>query len=147
MAITHTFRGSNYSCGYYAHIEDDQLVIGYNDPHEGGELYRGDFRGADKYLKLLKTDANRIYKAIKEYYELWEPEQLKPLVTDPEKVFKVRLYTKTDHVYSCKVKGQSEEAVIEKLCPKYPQALVIQHYEQDRTFVIYSDTIEAIEFC
>lgn len=41
MARTHTFKGSTDAYGYYAFIENGELVIGENWPREGGDTYRG----------------------------------------------------------------------------------------------------------
>lgn len=148
MSITHTFKGSkdSYGHGYYAHIEDGQLVIGYNGPREGGELYRGDYKGASKSLKILQREAPKLHHAIDNYYFLTE------LILDtreppkgPDKTFKIKLYTRNNCIYNCLVKGPDEEAVIKKLCPSDTEPLVVQTYEA-KTFVIYSDMIAAFEF-
>ena len=74
MKIKHTFKGS--SCGnnygYYAFIdgETNELVIGENWPHEGGETFRGTYEKAvvqGKLLTLANT-APKLAHAIEEYY-------------------------------------------------------------------------------
>lgn len=56
--------------GWYAYAEDDVLIIGENFPHEGGDLYRGDYKGKDTpYLLKIKEDCPRIYKNIVKYFE------------------------------------------------------------------------------
>lgn len=145
MSITHTFKGSN---NYYAHIEDGQLVIGYNGPREGGDLYRGDYSGANKskVLNVLEKETPKLYKAINNYYFLKELGlDTEELPKGPDKTFKVKLYTRNNCIYNCLVKGPDEEAVIKKLCPSGTEPLVVQTYEA-KTFVIYSDTIAAFEF-
>lgn len=57
-------------CGWYAYAENDVLVIGESFPHEGGDLYRGDYKGKDTpYLLRIKEDCPRIYKDIVKYFE------------------------------------------------------------------------------
>lgn len=70
MAITHTFAGGfqKGGYGYYAFIEDNELVIGENWPHEGGEIYRGTFANASRVLKTLEKEATRLYNSITKYY-------------------------------------------------------------------------------
>lgn len=71
MAITHTFAGSragrNY--GYYAFIENGELVIGEDWPHEGGEVYRGTFFNAGRAMRTLEKENVRLYNSICKYYE------------------------------------------------------------------------------
>ena len=56
--------------GWYAYAENDILVIGESFPHEGGDLYRGDYKGKDTpYLLKIKEDCPRIYKNIVKYFE------------------------------------------------------------------------------
>ena len=145
MSITHTFKGSN-SNGYYAYIEDGQLVIGYNGPREGGVLFRGDYNGASKSFKVLQKEAPKLYHAINNYYFLTELGlDTEELPKGPDKTFRIKLYTRNNCIYNCLVKGPDEEAVIKKLCPSGTEPLVVQTYEA-KTFVIYSDTIAAFEF-
>ena len=72
MTIKHTFKSSrdNNGYGYYGYIEKEtnQLVIGENWPHEGGELYRGTFADAYRILSTLKDEAPRLYNSIIKYY-------------------------------------------------------------------------------
>lgn len=62
MAVTHTFAGGfqKGGYGYYAFIEDNELVIGENWPHEGGEIYRGTFANASRVLKTLEKEATKL---------------------------------------------------------------------------------------
>lgn len=56
--------------GWYAYAENDILVIGESFPHEGGDLYCGDYKGKDTpYLLKIKEDCPRIYKNIVKYFE------------------------------------------------------------------------------
>jgi len=77
MAITHTFAGSragrNY--GYYAFIENGELVIGEDWPHEGGEVYRGTFFNAGRALRTLEKENVRLYNSICKYYDQY-PEKV-----------------------------------------------------------------------
>lgn len=69
MAITHTFKGSLKSgYGYFAYIEDGELVIGESWPHEGGVIYRGNYLGATRALELLKNEAITLYNSIEKYF-------------------------------------------------------------------------------
>lgn len=70
MAITHTFAGSRAGrdYGYYAFIENDELVIGEDWPHEGGEVYRGTFFNAGRAMKTLEKENVKLYNSIRKYY-------------------------------------------------------------------------------
>lgn len=54
--------------GYYAYIEDNQLVIGEDWPREGGETYRGTYADATKRLEKLKQEDECLYYNIKAYF-------------------------------------------------------------------------------
>lgn len=69
MARTHTFKGSSEAYGYYAFIEDGELVIGEHWPREGGDTYRGSYAGATKQLEELKREAPKLFNSITKYYE------------------------------------------------------------------------------
>lgn len=72
MKIKHTFKGScgnNY--GYYAYIdgETNELVIGENWPHEGGDTFRGTYaRLSRATLEELRNKAPKLYISITNYY-------------------------------------------------------------------------------
>ena len=71
MARTHTFKGSaSAGYGYFAYIEDGQLVIGEDWGREGGILYKGPYACTDAnyYLHKLVVQAPKLYKSITEYY-------------------------------------------------------------------------------
>lgn len=72
MARTHTFKGSaSAGYGYFAYIEDGQLVIGEDCGREGSSiLYKGPFdcRDADKHLAMLSRNAPKLYESILRYY-------------------------------------------------------------------------------
>lgn len=71
MAIMHTFKGSKglSSYGYFAYIENGELVIGENWPREGGETYRGSYANAERALRTLEKEAPVLYANIIRYYE------------------------------------------------------------------------------
>lgn len=69
MARTHTFKGSANGWGYSAFIENDELVLFYSDPHEGGVYYRGPYEQAGKALASLQKEAPKLYNNINKYYE------------------------------------------------------------------------------
>lgn len=68
--ITHRFDDSRdiYGYGYFAYIEDGQLVIGEDWPREGGITYRGAYRDATKRLQKLKTEDELLWQNIECYY-------------------------------------------------------------------------------
>ena len=70
MARTHTFKGSASGWGYFAYIEDGQLVIGEDWGREGGILYKGPYSCADvdKHMLMLSRKAPKLYNSIITYY-------------------------------------------------------------------------------
>ena len=71
MARTHTFKGSaSAGYGYFAYIEDGQLVIAEDWGREGGILYKGPFdcKDADKHLAMLRKNSPKLYESILKYY-------------------------------------------------------------------------------
>ena len=57
--------------GWYAYAENGILVIGESFPHEGGDLYSGDYKGEDTpYLMKIKKDCPKIYNRIVKYFEV-----------------------------------------------------------------------------
>lgn len=77
--------------GWYSYAEDNILVIGDSYPHEGGELYRGEYKG-DKtpYLLSLKKDDVKQYNRIVKYFGEYVKKQyvVSPSYTDNYKVSK-----------------------------------------------------------
>lgn len=66
------FKGS-VSCddiGYYAYIENDELVIGESRWREGGELYRGEYKGKKNtpWLTAIKSENLELYDNIVNYF-------------------------------------------------------------------------------
>ena len=55
--------------GWYAYAEDDVFVLGDHYPHEGGELYRGEFK-EDKipYINEFKRDCPEAYHNVVKYF-------------------------------------------------------------------------------
>lgn len=73
MKIKHTFKGSKGANGYghFAFIdgETNELVIGENWPHEGGEIFRGTYEvAAQRTLKTLAKEAPTLANSIVAYY-------------------------------------------------------------------------------
>ena len=77
MARTHTFKGSaSAGYGYFAYIEDGQLVIGEDWGREGGILYKGPYAHVDKHtMRLLENNAPKLYKSIVSYFDEKETEK------------------------------------------------------------------------
>ena len=70
MAITHHFKGSckGSGYGYFAFIENGELVIGESWPHEGGEIYRGSYAEATNILRTLEKEATALFNSITKYF-------------------------------------------------------------------------------
>lgn len=70
MAITHTFKGSASGYGYSARIEDGELVIYYESPHEGGQVFKGTYEEfiSSRTLSYLKKENQKLYNSIIMYY-------------------------------------------------------------------------------
>lgn len=71
MAVTRTFKGSaSPGWGYYAYIEDGELVVGESWPREGGDLFRGSYSCLPEHiLEELNKQAPKLYKSITTYFE------------------------------------------------------------------------------
>ena len=147
MTRTHTFKGSTdqYGYGYFAYVEDGQLVIGENWPRECRVVYRGAYRDAGKALADLKKNEESLYNHIVKYYE----EKLKEdLQFDPETktiLFKVKLHMDNLKTHEVLVRGRSQSGVVDKLMPKIPEVLMLQTLDA-REFAVRSDKIDAVEF-
>jgi hypothetical protein len=69
MARTHTFKGSaSAGYGYFAYIEDGQLVIGEDWGREGGILYKGPYQHAQMVMSTLRAHAPKLANSIDKYY-------------------------------------------------------------------------------
>ena len=85
MARTHTFKGSaTNGYGYFAYIEDGQLVIGEDWGREGGILYRGAYEHSTYYVQQLWREAPKLYNSIVQYYaaQAKKEEEMKVKVSD-----------------------------------------------------------------
>jgi hypothetical protein len=85
MARTHTFKGSaSAGYGYFAYIEDGQLVIGEDWGREGGILYKGPYQHAQVVMSRLRANAPKLANSIDKYY-FDEAEKLKKISNVPVK--------------------------------------------------------------
>lgn len=85
MARTHTFKGSaSAGYGYFAYIEDGQLVIGEDWGREGGILYKGPYQHAQIIMSRLRANAPKLANSIDKYY-FDEAEKLKKISSTPVK--------------------------------------------------------------
>jgi hypothetical protein len=108
MAITHHFRGSKgFGSGYghYAYIEDGQLVIGEEWPHEGGVTYQGSYAGAATRLATLKSEAPALFKSIEEYFAKHDPDIIEKVAekatTEAQNNAAVWECSRVDPAYTC----------------------------------------------
>ena len=155
MAITHCFKDSrdSHGNGYSAYIEDDQLVLEYDDPREGGEYFRGTIIEAAKHLNEIKKYDPKLYNNITEYFFKHgvnnQEEQLKKKYSFDEEtktvLFKVQLYMDNRQVHNAIVRGRSQAGVVEKLMPKIPEVLILQTWDAQE-FAVRSDKISAVVF-
>jgi hypothetical protein len=118
MARTHTFKSSlKGGYGYYAFIENDELVIGESWPHEGGETYRDSFANATRALRNIEKEAPRLYNDIMKYYtEHVEPKRtirIKDLKFGNEFILNNKKYMLIDmNISSCFVSTAGKESSI-----------------------------------
>jgi hypothetical protein len=68
------FKGSwsgSYGCGYYAFVDSNgQFVIGEERGREGGELYRGEYKGENTpWLNDIKKENVRLYNDITKHFK------------------------------------------------------------------------------
>lgn len=55
--------------GYWACVENDVFVIGYEGGREGGTLYSGEYKGIDTpYMTDIKSENPKMYNSIVKYY-------------------------------------------------------------------------------
>ena len=67
--MVHWFGGNDGKWGWFSFVENGDLVIGTDFPHEGGELYRGKYRGDDTpHILSLKRENIRQYNRIVKYF-------------------------------------------------------------------------------
>ena len=65
-----TFAGSDFDCGFYALLENGDLVIGEERGREGGVLYRGEYKGGDTpWIHEIKRENIKLYNSIIKYFD------------------------------------------------------------------------------
>lgn len=64
------FAGSNFKYGYYAFVDSNgQFVIGEERMREGGELYRGEYKGEKTpWMHDIKKENAKLYNSIVRYF-------------------------------------------------------------------------------
>lgn len=64
------FKGCNFNCGYYAFVDNNgQFVIGEERGREGGEIYRGEYKGKNTpYMYEIKEENNELYNSIVRHF-------------------------------------------------------------------------------
>ena len=155
MAITHNFIHAYGAWGYYAYIEDDDLVIGVNWPREGGVIFRGSYNEAvaKKHMDELKREDTVLYDDIEKYFIKHgvndEQEDLKKKHSFDEEtrtvLFKVKLHMDNQAVHNVLVRGRFQADVIKKLMPPIPEVLTLQNMYGE-VFAVRSEKICAVEF-
>ena len=65
------FKGSHFDFGYYAFVDrNGQFVIGEERGREGGELYRGEYKGEiTPYLNRVKKENIKLYNSIVKHFK------------------------------------------------------------------------------
>lgn len=71
MKVKKIFKGSHFDFGYYAFIDTNgQFVIGDERGREGGELYRGNYKGENTpWLNSIKEENIKLYNNIVKYFK------------------------------------------------------------------------------
>ena len=64
------FAGSNFKYGYYAFVDSNsQFVIGEERGRDGGELYRGEYKGEKTpWLNDIKKENTKLHNSIVRYF-------------------------------------------------------------------------------
>lgn len=158
MAITHHFKGSANGYGYFAYIEEGQLVIGENWSREGGINYRGPYEHARSHLVELKVNDEKLYNNIVEYYTEQYFQQLHDELHDKtfEKqvclddatktiLYKVALHMDNQITHKVMVRGRFQSDIVKKLTPATNEVLMLQT-PNGNIFAVHSSNISAIEF-
>lgn len=90
--VKRIFAGSNFKFGYYAFVDSNgQFVIGEERGREGGELYRGEYKGSNTpWLNDVKKENVRLYNDIVKYFKEYVKKQyvVSPSYTDNYRVTK-----------------------------------------------------------
>jgi hypothetical protein len=149
--ITKQFEDSRDSRGngYSGYIENNQLVLEYDDPRSGGEYFRGSYDQAWHlgHIERLKHDDPRLYNAIEKYYSKHDPDvSVREKTSSPAGVlWQVKLYMDNGRELNCQVRGLNEACVIKKLFPKIPEVLTLQGWNAN-VCAVDSKKIMAVEF-
>lgn len=92
-----------YGYGYYAYINDNgNLVIGEERGREGGELYRGEYKGENTpWLNEVKKENIKLYNSIVRYFREHENDYKNAVMcsatmTDMEKLNEIFNINKDD---------------------------------------------------
>ena len=131
--ISHNFGNSNdmYGYGYFAYIEDGQLVIGESWPREGGITYRGTYRDATKRLQKLKTEDELLWHNIELYYSMHKEEVVEPF---PENVISAENARKISELNMKKDAWSVIFKLIKKQCDLGSCVLTFDEEEEDVYF-------------
>ena len=155
MARTHTFKGSaSAGYGYFAYIEDGQLVIGHHTPYEGSGVFMGSYEGAiDYWLPRVREEDQVLYDDIEKYFTKHgvndSQEDIKKKYGFDEAtktvLFKVKLFMDNGAVHNVLVRGRTQSGIIFKLMKGDPEVHTLQTWDA-REFAVRSEKISAIEF-
>ena len=131
--ISHKFGNSNdiYGYGYFAYIEDGQLVIGENWPREGGITYRGTYRDATERLQKLKTEDELLWQNIELYYSIHKEGVVEPF---PENVISAEDARKISELNMKKDAWSVIFKLIKKQCELGSCVLTFDEEEEDVYF-------------
>lgn len=101
--VKRLFAGSNFNCGYYAFVESNgQFVIGEERGREGGELYRGEYKGEKTpWMHEVKKENVKLYNNIVRYFnehinDYKNAVMCDAVITDMEKLNKIFNINKED---------------------------------------------------
>lgn len=65
----HMFAGSGRTYGYDVYFEDGEIIIEHWGPREGGQLYKGEYKGdATPYLLDIKSENIQLYNSIVKFF-------------------------------------------------------------------------------
>lgn len=150
MARTHTFRGSaSAGYGYFAYIDDGQLVIGEDWGREGGIIFRGDYEAAVKqgHMDTLWKNAATLHDSIVKYYTRKDgTDYSQENTTSPAgTIWKIKVYLNNGTILNALARGLCESGVIAKIMNNGDKVCIIQ--TQDANVLgIRSEQVCAIEF-
>lgn len=148
--ITHQFKDSRdfYGYGYYGYIENGQLVLGNEQPREGGVYFRGSYSEAvDKgHMVSLKTEDNVLYKDIEKYFikhGVSDESDRKDLGGGKTRTYTVKLIMNNGKELDAVISGTSETDVIRKIMLPVPDTVIMYDLE-GRTMAVRSDKIYTV---